>query len=217
MSRTFLLLTAALFVSACAAGSDGQNAAVLLQPSDTVFQATPPDTFRVEFTTSEGPFTVEVYRDWAPEGAERFYNLVRAGYYDGNYFFRVIPGFMAQFGLHGDPAVNEAWSEQNIPDDPVAHSNERGTITFATRGPNTRTTQLFINFSNNQQLDGMGFAPFGRVVDGMPIVDRLHGGYGEGAPAGRGPDQMQIRGEGNDYLTREFPELDYITSARVVE
>jgi peptidyl-prolyl cis-trans isomerase A (cyclophilin A) len=217
MPRFSTLLAAVLLASACAAGNDGPGSTVLLQPSDTVFQATAPDTFRVAFATSEGPFTVEVYRDWAPQGAQRFYNLVRAGYYDGNHFFRVIPGFMAQFGLHGDPAVNEAWAETSFPDDPVAHSNERGTITFATRGPNTRTTQLFINFSDNAQLDGMGFAPFGRIVEGMPIVDRLHGGYGEGAPAGRGPDQMRIRTEGRDYLAREFPQLDYITSARIVE
>lgn len=217
MPRPLTVFIAALLTAACAAGNDAPAAQVLLDPTDTIFQATPPDTFRVEFATSEGPFTVEVYRDWAPAGAQRFYNLVRAGYYDGTHFFRVIPGFMAQFGLHGDPAVNEAWAEQNLPDDPVLHSNERGTITFATRGPNTRTTQLFINFSDNAQLDDMGFTPFGRVVEGLPIVDRLHGGYGEGAPRGRGPDQMRIRTEGSSYLSSEFPELDYITSARIVE
>lgn len=217
-SITRAVLAASLVaLPACAGGSDVQTSSALLQPSDSLFQAQAPDTFDVRFSTSEGEFTVRVFRDWAPLGADRFHNLVRAGYYDANRFFRVVPGFMAQFGIHGDPAVNEAWSEARIQDDPVTHSNERGTIVFATAGPNTRTTQLFINFQDNPQLDGMGFAPFGRVTDGMMIVDRLYGEYGEAAPAGRGPDQSRIKVDGNEYLERAFPELDYVQSAEIIE
>lgn len=203
-----------LLLAGCA-GAETETDGVLLQPGDSSFQAQAPDTFRVQFATSEGDFTAEIYREWAPQGADRFYNLVRAGYYDGNRFFRVIPGFMAQFGIHGEPAVNEAWAESRIPDDPVQQTNARGTIVFAMAGPDTRTTQLFINFANNEQLDGMGFAPFGRIIEGMDIVDRINGEYGEGAPRGRGPDQVRLRAEGNDYLRSSFPNLDYIESARI--
>jgi peptidyl-prolyl cis-trans isomerase A (cyclophilin A) len=178
-------------------------------------RATAPATFRATFETSAGTFVIEVRREWAPLGADRFYNLARSGYFEGARFFRVIGGFMAQFGIHGDPAVATRWRAARIPDDPVRQSNARGMVSFATAGPNTRTTQLFINYGDNRQLDGMGFAPFGRVVEGMEVVDKLYNGYGEGAPRGRGPDQGRIQAEGNAYLEKDFPRLDYIKTVTV--
>ena len=188
---------------------------VILDPSRATERA--PDRFRVRFETTRGPFVVEVTRAWAPRGADRFYNLVRAGYYDDVAFFRVIEGFMVQFGINGDPAVNAVWREARIPDDPVTQSNRRGMLTYAMAGPDTRTTQLFINFRNNESLDAQGFAPFGRVVEGLPVVDSLYSGYGEGAPRGMGPDQGRAQGEGNAYLRGSFPRLDFVKTARVVE
>jgi peptidyl-prolyl cis-trans isomerase A (cyclophilin A) len=175
-----------------------------------------PETFQAKFETTKGSFTIEVTRSLAPNGADRFYNLVRSGYFTDTEFFRVIPGFMCQFGIHGDPAVSAKWREANIGDDPVKGSNTRGAITFATAGPNTRTTQLFINFGDNVNLDGQGFSPFGKVTEGMDVVDKINSEYGEGAPNGRGPDQGRIQGEGNAYLKKDFPNLDYIKSATVV-
>ncbi|HEX9048155.1 MAG TPA: peptidylprolyl isomerase [Verrucomicrobiae bacterium] len=175
-----------------------------------------PESFKAQFDTSKGKFTIEVTRSLAPNGADRFYNLVRSGYFSGVEFFRVVPGFMCQFGIHGDPAISAKWREANISDDPVKGSNTRGTITFATAGPNTRTTQLFINFSNNTGLDGQGFSPFGKVIEGMDVVDKIYGEYGDGAPYGAGPSQGRIQQEGNDYLKKSFPNLDYIKSATIV-
>ena len=175
-----------------------------------------PETFRAQFDTTKGKFTIEVTRSLSPNGADRFYNLVRSGYFTDIAFFRVIPGFMCQFGIHGDPAVSAKWREANITDDPVKGSNTRGTITFATAGPNTRTTQLFINFGNNAGLDGQGFAPFGKVTDGMDVVDKINSEYGEGAPGGNGPAQGRVQMEGNAYLKKDFPNLDYIKSATIV-
>lgn len=189
----------------------------LLQPRHPDNQATAPDTFRVRFETTKGAFVVEAVRAWAPNGVDRFYNLVRNGYYNDVAFFRVIENFMAQFGIHGDPAVNAAWRSARIPDDPVVESNRRGYVSFAMAGPNTRTTQLFINFRDNRQLDGMGFAPIGHVVEGMEVVDAIYSGYGEGAPNGQGPAQPQIQMQGNQYLRQNFPELDYIQRASIVE
>ena len=175
-----------------------------------------PESFKARFETSKGSFTVEVTRSLAPNGADRFYSLVRAGYFTDVEFFRVVSGFMCQFGIHGDPKVAAAWRAARIPDDPVKGSNGRGAITFATAGPNTRTTQLFINFvDNSSSLDGMGFAPFGKVIEGMDVVDKIYSGYGEGAPRGAGPDQGRIQQEGNAYLKKEFPKLDYIKSAAI--
>lgn len=175
-----------------------------------------PDTFTVWMDTTKGPIVIDVTRAWAPNGADRFYNLVKAGYYTDVAFFRVIEGFMAQVGLHGDPAMNTAWRASGIQDDPVVGTNTRGMVTFAqTAMPNSRSTQFFINFGDNSRLDGMRFAPFGRVRD-MATVDRLHAGYGEGAPGGQGPEQGRIQSEGNTYLRRDFPNLDYIRWARVV-
>jgi peptidyl-prolyl cis-trans isomerase A (cyclophilin A) len=183
-------------------------------PSKLTAQA--PETFKAQFDTTKGKFTVEVTRSLAPNGADRFYNLVRSGYFTDVEFFRVIPGFMCQFGIHGDPAVSAKWRDANITDDPVKGSNTRGTITFATAGPNTRTTQLFINFGDNTGLDGQGFSPFGKVTEGMDVVDKINGEYGEGAPGGNGPNQGRVQMEGNAYLKKEFPNLDYIKSAIIL-
>jgi peptidyl-prolyl cis-trans isomerase A (cyclophilin A) len=178
--------------------------------------ATAPDTFKAQFDTTKGKFTVEVTRSLSPNGADRFYNLVKSGYFTDVAFFRVVPGFMCQFGIHGDPAVSAKWRDANITDDPVKGSNTRGTITFATAGPGTRTTQLFINFGNNTFLDGQGFSPFGKVTDGMDVVDKINSEYGEGAPNGNGPNQGRIQMEGNAYLKKDFPNLDYIKSATIL-
>lgn len=178
--------------------------------------ATAPETFKVLFNTTKGNFTIEVTRSLSPNGADRFYNLVRSGYFKDIALFRVIPGFMCQFGIHGDPAVSAKWREAAITDDPVKGSNTRGTITFATAGPNTRTTQMFINFGDNARLDGMGFSPFGKVIAGMDVVDKINSEYGEGAPNGIGPAQGRVQGEGNAYLKKDFPNLDYIKSATLL-
>jgi peptidyl-prolyl cis-trans isomerase A (cyclophilin A) len=175
-----------------------------------------PDTFKAQFDTTKGKFTVEVTRALAPNGADRFYNLVRSGYFKDIAFFRVIPGFMCQFGIHGDPAISAKWRDANITDDPVKGSNTRGTICYAMAGPNTRTTQFFINFADNVNLDGMGFAPFGKVVSGMDVVDKINGEYGEGAPGGNGPNQGRVQMEGNAFLKKNFPNLDYIKSAVIL-
>jgi peptidyl-prolyl cis-trans isomerase A (cyclophilin A) len=167
-----------------------------------------PDSFRVTFETSRGPFIVQIDRGWAPKGADRFHALVTEGFFDDSRFFRVVPGFVVQFGLNADPARNKSW-DKRLPDDSVTHTNARGTIVFATQGPNTRTHQMFINLADNPQLDGMGFAPIGRVVDGMSVVDSLYGGYGES------PDQELIQRAGNSYLDRDFPKLDRIKTAKV--
>lgn len=187
----------------------------LQDPSSATERA--PDHYTVELDTTKGTIGIEVTREWAPQGADRFYNLVKIGYYDDVAFFRVVDGFMAQVGIHGDPAVSRTWKMARIPDDPVRGSNTRGMVTFATSGPDSRTTQFFINFSDNSNLDGMGFSPFGRVRPAdMAKVDQLYKGYGEGAPRGRGPAQARIQAEGNRYLHAEFPELDYIRHARIV-
>jgi peptidyl-prolyl cis-trans isomerase A (cyclophilin A) len=169
-----------------------------------------PATFSAAFDTSKGRFVVEVHREWAPRGADRFYNLVKSGFFNDVRFFRVIGGQLAQFGMHGDPAVQEAWRDAVIEDDPVRHGNTRGSVSFASRGPNTRTTQLFINLRDNSVYDRLGFAPFAEVVSGMDVVDRLYSAYEER------PEQPLIDEEGNAYLTREFPSLDYIQKAALV-
>jgi peptidyl-prolyl cis-trans isomerase A (cyclophilin A) len=208
MIRAFALLL--LFVSA--APAFGQ---VLMNPSALKEQA--PALYRVDFDTSKGPFVVEVHRDWAPIGADRFYNLVRNGFYDDARFFRVIEGFMVQFGVNGDPRVSAVWREARIKDDPVRISNKRSFVTFATAGPNTRTTQVFINYGDNSNLDSQGFTPFGQVVSGMKVVDSLYSGYGEGAPRGLGPDQGKVQAEGNAYLASKFGNLDYIKKATIAQ
>jgi peptidyl-prolyl cis-trans isomerase A (cyclophilin A) len=174
-----------------------------------------PATFKARFDTTKGAFVIEVTRAWAPKGADRFYNLVKNGFYDNARFFRVVSGFMVQFGINGDPGIMARWRGAQISDDPVSQSNTRGMITFAMAGPNTRTSQVFINFGDNSQLDKMGFAPFGRIVSGMNVVDSINAEYGEGAPRGRGPDQSRIQNEGNAYLAKDFPRLDYIRKATI--
>jgi peptidyl-prolyl cis-trans isomerase A (cyclophilin A) len=174
-----------------------------------------PATYKVKLDTSKGVVMIDVTRAWAPNGADRFYNLVKSGFFDNARFFRVISGFMVQFGIAGEPRVQTPWRNAPIKDDPVTQSNKRGYVTFATAGPNTRTTQVFINYGDNARLDRSGFAPFGTVTTGMNVVDQLHAGYGEGAPNGRGPDQSRVQAEGNAYLTRDFPQLDFIKKATI--
>jgi peptidyl-prolyl cis-trans isomerase A (cyclophilin A) len=175
----------------------------------TVVTGPAPDSFRVRFTTSRGPFVVQINRAWAPLGADRFYQLVQSGFYNENRFFRVVPGFVAQFGLNDKPAVNDSWDKKRIPDDSVRQSNSRGTIVFATEGPQTRSHQMFINLADNARLDPLGFAPIGRVVDGMTAVDSIYSGYGDQ------PDQHLIQTLGNSYLARMFAKLDYIQTATI--
>ena len=193
------------------------SAAAVATPVVPPVDAAAPDSFRVKFATTKGDFTVDVFRAWAPRGADRFYRLVNDGFFKDIRFFRVLPGFMAQFGMSGNPAVSAKMDSLRIPDDPVTQSNKRGMITFATAGPNTRSSQFFINYVDNSPLDRQGFAPFGKVVDGMKTVDALYGGYGEGAPSGPGPNQDSIRMKGNEYLRRAFPKLDYIKSTTIVK
>ncbi len=180
----------------------------LLNPAS--LKAIAPAVFKARFTTTVGDFVVEVHRDWAPLGADRFYNLVKYGYFTNASFFRVVPRFVVQFGLSADPAVNKVWHEARIQDDPVKQSNKRGMLVFATAGPNTRTTQLFINYVDNARLDGMGFAPFGTVVEGMDVADKIFSGYGER------PDQGQITDQGDAYIKANFPEMDKIKLAKIV-
>jgi peptidyl-prolyl cis-trans isomerase A (cyclophilin A) len=189
--------------------------AAILHPDAAKLAAVGPDSFAVHVVTSRGKFDLMVRRDWSPKGADRLYYLVSNNYYDGIRFFRVLNGFMAQFGMSGDTTVNRIWKDMSFGDDPVKHSNTRGTLTFANTGrPGTRGTQLFINYGNNGQLDGMLFSPLGEVTNGMSTVDSLYNGYGEGAGA---PDQGRINAEGNTYLMRDFPKLDYIVTARVAQ
>ena len=175
-----------------------------------------PATYTVKFETTKGDMLIDVTRSWAPNGADRFYNLVSIGYFDDIALFRVIPGFMAQLGIHGDPAIASIWSKARIDDDPVTQSNTTGMVTFATAGPNTRTTQVFLNLSNNTNLDGMGFAPFGKLRD-MTVLNQIYSGYGEGAPRGNGPHQGRLQAQGNAYLKADFPNLDYIVKATIVQ
>jgi len=180
----------------------------LLKPAS--LNAKAPAVFKAKFTTTSGDFVVEVHRDWAPLGADRFYNLVRNGYFTNASFIRVVPGFVVQFGLSANPAVNKVWKDANIQDDPVVQSNKRGFLVFATAGPNTRTTQLFINYADNPRLDGMGFAPFGKVVEGMEVVDKIYPGYGES------PRQDLLTDQGDAYVTPNFPKIDKIKLAHIV-
>jgi peptidyl-prolyl cis-trans isomerase A (cyclophilin A) len=175
-----------------------------------------PDSYKVHFDTSKGELVIVVTRTWAPIGADRFYTLVKNGFFDGARFFRVVPGFVVQFGIAREPAINAKWRNANLKDDPVTQSNRRGTIAFAAEStPNTRTTQVFINLADNARLDGKGFAPFAAVSQGMEIVDQFFSGYGEGAPIGGGPSQTRAEAEGNAYFEREFPKLDYIKKATI--
>ncbi len=178
---------------------------------------TAPAEFRVQFDTTKGKIVIEVKRAWSPNGADRFYNLVRIGFYEDIAVFRVIENFMAQFGIHGTPAINRVWQRATIKDDPVIESNVRGTLSFAKTGrPHSRTSQIFVNFTDNTNLDGMGFSPFARVVEGMDVVDSIYK-VGEGGPRGPGPSQRRIQSQGNLYLKENFPKLDYIRGAKVLD
>jgi peptidyl-prolyl cis-trans isomerase A (cyclophilin A) len=181
----------------------------LLDPSKLTAKA--PDVFQASFTSTKGDFVIEVHRDWAPNAADRFYNLVKSGFFDDTRFFRVVDGFMVQFGINGDPAVASKWKNANIPDEPVKQSNKPGYVTFAKTGaPNSRSTQIFINYGDNTRLDAMGFAPFGQVVKGIDAVNAIYKGYGES------PDQGAIQSQGNAYLDPKFPKLDGVKHAEIV-
>lgn len=198
-------------------GLDGN--APIFHPEKATEKA--PDEYKVLFTTTKGDFTIKVTRAWAPNGADRFYNLVKLGYYDGTRFFRTVDNFMVQWGINGNPSVNGAWLRASFPDDPVVKSNKRGFVTFATTGNDGRTTQVFINYNDaNARLDAMydkkGFPPFGEVVDGMKVVDSLYKGYGDGPPSGKGPSQGRLQREGNAYLDKEFPEIDAVKTAKLL-
>ena len=247
-SIPFWMLVAVLSLSACNSGTDSDTgqagiagtsvaskpqsstsgpeaksatpSEVISNPAHELMTQTAPDAFKVLFHTSAGDFMVQVNREWAPIGADRFYNLIINKYYDQNYFFRVAPGrgadrFVVQWGIHGDPSVNTAWQrspDAKIKDDPVIHSNTPGRLTFATAGRNSRTTQLFISYADNNFLDGMGFAVFGEVIEnGMEVVEAINGEYAER------PDQRQVQNNGNDYLKKNFPNLDYIITTTIVE
>jgi cyclophilin family peptidyl-prolyl cis-trans isomerase len=189
---------------------------LLRDPHDSRLQARAPEVFRVRFATSAGDFIVEVHRSWAPIGADRFYNLATHHFFDGQRFFRVRKGVFAQFGIPGDPRIAQAWRSATIPDDPPQQSNLRGTIAYAFTTSNTRATQLFINLADNRQFDSQGFAPFGVVTSGMDVVDKLYADYGETAGGGmRAGHQDALFAEGNAYLTRKFPRLDYTRLARL--
>lgn len=206
--------SAAVASAAAEQAPKGEPHPALLDPSKATEQA--PEKFAVKLETTEGEIIIDVDRALAPRGADRFYNLVKIGYYDDVAFFRVIQGFMVQLGIHGDGKVNAVWRNARIDDDETGKaSNTRGMVSFATAGPNTRTSQFFINFEDNSRLDRMGFAPFGKVRD-MAVVDKLYNGYGEGAPRGAGPDQGRMQEEGNVYLREKFPELDYVKKATIL-
>jgi peptidyl-prolyl cis-trans isomerase A (cyclophilin A) len=207
-----LLAQAPASKSATSKGTPSKTGAArpsLMNPAS--LRAKAPELFKAQFTTTKGDFVVEVHRDWAPLGADRFYNLVKNGFFTNGAFFRVVPHFMVQFGLNANPAVNKAWEDASIKDDPVKGSNSRGMVTFATAGPNTRTTQLFINLVDNKYLDPMGFSPFGTVTEGMEVVDQLYSGYGE-----RSYNQQRITDEGKAFLDKNFPMLDSIKLAKIL-
>jgi peptidyl-prolyl cis-trans isomerase A (cyclophilin A) len=209
--------SAGVAAAASPAPRAGQVHPDLLDPANAKEKA--PDVFKARFNSTKGDFVIEVHRDWAPNGADRFYNLVKLGFFDDTRFFRAVDGFMVQFGISGDPFVNHAWQNADITDDPSGkQSNKRGFVTFAqTNMPNSRATQVFINFGDNSRLDGMRFVPFGQVTEGMEIVDSLYKGYGEGAPMGSGPEQGRLQAQGNVYADSAFPKLDAIKHAEIAK
>lgn len=215
-ARSCFLVATALVLGACSAQDESDARGTpnpLLRPSS--FTETAPETFRVRFETSEGAFVVAVTRAWAPLGVDRFYNLVRGGFFDDTRVYRVVDGFVAQFGLNGDPYVNQAWKTEYLVDDPVTQTNRRGRVTFAKGGRHSRTTEIFVSLRDNPQLDESGFAPFGEVVEGMEVVEAFHAAYGDGPPRGEGPYQAMVEARGNAYLDAEFPELTRIERATV--
>jgi peptidyl-prolyl cis-trans isomerase A (cyclophilin A) len=216
VKNPLLLAAAALLLAACDKSETTPTPDALLHPDTAAMKRAAPDSFDVAFETGKGQFVVRAYRAWAPNGVDRFHYLVSNGYYDRVKFFRNIPDFMVQFGIHGDPSVHSVWGERGIQDEPVKTSNAMGTVTYAMSSqPNSRTVQLFINKKDNAFLDAAGFAPFGRVISGMDVVAKLYEGYGEGAPRGVGPEQGRLSAEGNRYLNTYFPQLDSIITARI--
>ena len=217
MRITTVVLSAAACLALMGCSSSGEKGkAEVSGASATVAKEPVPEVFHVKLDTSKGPVDIEVHRDWAPLGADHFFQLVKSGFYDNARFFRVVRGFVVQFGINGDPNTNALWANASLPDDPAKEHNVTGTVTFASRGPNTRSTQLFINLSDNRKsLDAQGFTPIGKVVDGMPVVLDLYGFYGDMAPMGQGPDPQRIQQQGNDYLESHFPRLDFIKKATV--
>jgi peptidyl-prolyl cis-trans isomerase A (cyclophilin A) len=219
--NTRVPLAGALVLIALASGCGGEPPAKtaggpdlsnpLLYPARLDERA--PDSFRVRFRTSKGDFVVEVHRAWAPNGADRFYNLVKNGFYDRDRLYRVVKGFMVQFGLNGDPLVNAQWKDKYLVDDPVRQSNKRGRVSFAKGGPNSRTTEVFVNEKDNPSLDQEGFSPFGEVVSGMKVVTSFYDAYGDGPPRGTGPWQAQVQARGNAWLDEHYPKLDSIQKA----
>jgi peptidyl-prolyl cis-trans isomerase A (cyclophilin A) len=212
-----LVLVSVLGVGACGGSSDAGEETVarspLLRPQN--FVETAPAEYRVTLATSAGDVVIQVHRDWAPLGADRFYNLARGGFLDDSRVYRVVDGFMAQFGLNGDPYVNQAWKTEFIVDDPVVESNTRGRVAFAKGGVHSRTTEVFISYRDNSSLDAQGFAPFGEVVEGMDAVDGFYAEYGDGPPRGEGPYQAMIEARGNEYLDADFPDLTRIEGVTV--
>lgn len=211
MTKTFwaaLSAAACIVMSGCSSGEKSAG------PGSS---GPAPDVYKVNFDTTRGTIVVEVHRDWAPHGADHLYDLVKTGFYDGDRFFRVVRGFVAQFGINGDPKKDRVWSGTPIPDDPPMHENALGTLVFAASGaPNSRTTQLFFNLNNNtRSLNPQGFAPMGFVVTGLDVMEGLYSGYGEMAPNGPGPDAHQLQMEGNSYVEGKFPHLDYIKKATI--
>jgi cyclophilin family peptidyl-prolyl cis-trans isomerase len=204
-----------LIMSVLLAACGGEKAAEKKPPPEPA--APPPEIYRVLFVTSKGNFVIEARREWAPRGADHFFELVQAKFYDGVRFHRVIRRFICQFGINGNPKLQQLWSTAAIPDDPVQQKNRKGMVTFAKLGPNSRTTQLFINLKDNLDLDKSGFAPFASVVQGMDVVEKLYFAYGEVAPRGGGPDPTQIELQGNTYLDRTYPRLDSIRKAAVIK
>jgi homoserine O-acetyltransferase len=217
-----LALAALLLLPVAAAPQAGAEApptdSLLLDPDHPAWEAEAPERFRARFRTSEGDFTIAVVRELAPRGADRFYNLVRHGFYDDTRFYRVVPGSWVQFGVSGDPDVTAAWEGRTLPDDSMKASNVRGGVAFAHTGPGTRLTQVFVNLDDNTRLDADGFAPFGRVVEGMEVIESLYAGYGEEAVGGMraGRQGPMLRG-GNAYLDEHFPEMDRIVRAWIEE
>lgn len=218
MTRTRISTLSLIVLSAACASPDTPPADSAAATPPATPAAAPADaapaTFRVRMETSKGPIVIQVNRAWSPNGVDRFHQLVEAGYYDDVRFFRVVPGFVVQFGMHGDSARNAQWSTNGLIDEPVMQPNRRGTVTYAKSSmPNSRTTQLFINLADNTTLDQQGFAPFGEVVEGMSVIDALYSGYGD-QPTGR---QGEIAAQGNAFLNREYPRLDFIKTAKVVK
>ncbi len=208
-----LIVLSCALIAAIGCGSDGGvelNEEALMEPTSDEMKTEAPEQYAVTFETTAGNFVLTVYRDWAPRGADRFYNLVTNGFYNEQRFFRVVPGFVVQWGMSGDPEITKEWANAQFLDDPVKESNTRGRISFAaTNRPNSRTTQVFINLGDNTNLDGMRFAPFGEVTEGMDVVDKINAEYGQQASQG------YIAEHGNAYLQEAFPNMDYIKSVRV--